>query len=364
MKKSKKLKFITTLSSLGIIGATVPIATTSCSTSEKERSKYLDDFTYDDEDIPASQTLVLNGEGLTFYKQNFAAEYDSKEVEVKNVYIDANDNGRFLEFTRYQNVTHIQPKAINGSQTVILTFTVWDNEDHFLIKTTNIRIVAGNLHTIKYENKLIPGNKDVYIGSPLTLEDSKFSAKYLRQDVKIANVDIYAPQDTEQQYIKRTRIVDEQGKGSWKLTPLKATNAPINLWITVEDNQGHTGTVICSVTILSNVPKTLYYDDKDIPTDDLQVKTITETWYTNKFTAWNSKGEKLSIVSAEITSNDLGEHVKITTGVDEEKGAYNKLYTVKSTPDGYVEIYFDITFKDSENNRYYSHVTQKINYCW
>ena len=83
MKKSKKLKVITTLSSLGIVGAAVPVVATSCSkSSEDEDVSLLDDIKWNGASIPGTMTLIADSEPLELNPSAFEATYKGMLVDM------------------------------------------------------------------------------------------------------------------------------------------------------------------------------------------------------------------------------------------------------------------------------------------
>ena len=184
MKKSKKLKLLTSLSSIGLIGTTVPVLATSC--SESDSDEYLTDFTWSyGGTVPvhpiAKETMLNAGQSVTLALNQFGAKYDGKDVELKQFYAQLSPStGEYVtlipdEATHTYKLTAVQSTPNGGYVDLMLAFV--DTKDHYGATTVRISVASTEMTNIKYDGEPVEklSQRNMTEGQSFALSRSLFS---------------------------------------------------------------------------------------------------------------------------------------------------------------------------------------------
>ena len=356
MKKSKKLKLITTLSSLGIVGAAVPVVATSCSkSSEDEDVSLLDDIKWNGASIPGTMTLIADSEPLELNPSAFEATYKGMLVDIESLSIKTNDEYEtYVKKSQIGDTWYLTPVAETPKNTSIkVTIAVYDDNGHCGLTNTWITVASSELTNIKYNGSSILPTQyiSVWANSETVFKKNLFTADYSGTPTTIRNVYIGTVESEAAKYVSFTK----DAAGNITMHANAITPTYVELYFILEDTNGYRGLATTFLLIKSTAFTDVKYDGATIPESYKLIKNESYTW-NGVFTATNPTGQTgCTPKDIEIWPSD---ETKQYVEVAKNQQGY---YTCKALEpsNGYITLYFKLTF-DFNGQDAYAYATSKV----
>ena len=314
MKKSRKLKWLLSLSSISLVAATVPVVATSC--SDDDEVQYLTDIEYRGQAFPGQVVLAPNGAQL-YTLNDFDAKYNGNYVELKEFTITPNDPEQQYVACEKQsdNAYKISArKTTPPSGYVIFYFDFVDVKGRHGYVSTRFSVASNALTNIKYNGEQLPTTVSVEENDSYTYEASKFSANSYKGPTSIKKVSARTNEVIPGTYVK---IENSSSGDSCTITTLKGMTGFIYLYVDIEDYYGNVGTWTIKLEISHDWKvDTYFYDEATnkimaVESCDCKESRIVESEYkiTENDAVISLNGTAISTITTWVTQSPDKKHV-------------------------------------------------------